>query len=59
MDREEVICSCLGVTKGMVEDAVKNGAKTLEAVQEATEAGTVCGACIEDLENLIAELTAK
>lgn len=57
MNPDEVICSCLDITKGMIEEAVKSGAKTLEDVQEINSVGTICGSCIEDVENLIAELT--
>lgn len=59
MDPDEVICSCLDITKGMIQEAVNNGARTLEDVQEANSVGTICGACIEDVESLIAELTAQ
>ncbi len=59
MNPDEVICSCLNITKGMIKEAVDNGAKTFEEVQEKTDVGTVCGSCIEDVENLIAELTGK
>lgn len=59
MNPDEIICSCLDITKGMIQEAVNNGAATLEEVQEVTKAGTVCGACIEEVENLIAELTGK
>ena len=59
MNSDEVICSCLDITQGMIQEAVNNGAKTLEDVQEINSVGTVCGACIEDVENLIAELTGK
>ena len=59
MNPDEVICSCLDITKGMIQEAVNNGAKTLEDVQEINNVGTVCCACIEDVENLIAELTSK
>ena len=59
MDSDEIICSCLDITKGMIEEAVNNGAKTLEDVQEVNSVGKICGACIEDVEQLIAELTAK
>ena len=59
MNPDEVICSCLNTTKGMIKEAVDNGAKTFEEVQEKTDVGTVCGTCIEDVENLIAELTGK
>lgn len=59
MNPDEVICNCLNITKGMIQEAVSNGAKTLEEVQAINEVGTVCGACVEDVEHLIAELTAK
>ena len=59
MNPDEVICSCLNITKGMIKEAVDNGAKTFEEVQEKTDVGTVCGTCIEDVENLIAELSGK
>ncbi len=56
---DEIICSCLDITRGMIKEAVDNGAKTLEDVQEVNSVGTVCGSCIEEVENLIAELTGK
>lgn len=37
----------------MIKDAVDAGASTLEEVQEATSAGTICGACIEDVRHLV------
>ncbi|MBQ8804621.1 MAG: (2Fe-2S)-binding protein [Tyzzerella sp.] len=53
MDLEKVVCDCLGITNGMIKDAVDAGASTLEEVQEKTEAGTVCGACNEDIQHLV------
>ena len=41
MNPDEVICSCLDITKGMIEEAVKSGAKTLEDVQEINSVGTI------------------
>ena len=57
MDREKTICSCFGITAGEIEDAVKNGATTFEEVQDATNAGAGCGACISEVTELIEELT--
>lgn len=48
MNLEKIVCHCLGITNGMIKDAVESGAKTLEEVQEMTGAATVCGACQED-----------
>lgn len=53
MNLDEVVCSCLNITNGMIKEAVDNGANTLEEVQEATSVGTVCGVCIDDVQNLI------
>lgn len=53
MDLDKIVCNCLSVTNGMIKEAVDAGASTLDEVQEATGAGTVCGACIEDVEHLI------
>ena len=56
---DEIICSCLDITRGMIQEAVNNGAKTQEDVQEDNSDGTDCGSCIEEVEQLIAELTSK
>lgn len=59
MDRSDVICACLDITYGDIEDAVKDGAATFEEVQEKTQVGTVCGACIGSVEEMIEELKSK
>lgn len=53
MNLDKVVCNCLNITNGMIKDAVDAGAHTLEDVQESTGAGTVCGACIEDIQHLV------
>ena len=53
MDFNKVVCNCMNITNGMIKEAVDAGASTLEEVQEATGAGTICGACVEDVEHLI------
>lgn len=58
MDMDQVVCSCANVTNGMVKDAIDAGATTLEEVEEATGAGTICEVCIEDLKNLVEEFTS-
>lgn len=45
------------ITKGEIEDAIKEkGLKTVEEVQEETEAGTVCGSCVDDIEEVLKEV---
>ncbi|MBQ8663742.1 MAG: (2Fe-2S)-binding protein [Eubacterium sp.] len=53
MNLDEIVCPCLGTTNQMIKDAVDNGATTLEEVQQETNAGTVCGACLEDIQESI------
>lgn len=59
MDLDKIVCNCLGVTNGMIKDAVTSGATTIEEVQEATGAGTVCGACIDDVQHLIDQFVSE
>ncbi len=59
MDLNKVVCSCMGVTSGMIKEAVDSGATTLEEVQEATGAGTVCGACLDDVKRLVNEFVSE
>ncbi len=53
MDLEKTVCYCMSVTAGMIKDAVDSGAGTVEEVQEATGAGSVCGSCLEEVQKLV------
>lgn len=59
MDLDETVCECLDITKGMIKDAVIAGASTLEEVQDKTCAGTICGACIDDIQCLIEQFVKE
>lgn len=59
MNRDKIVCYCNGITNGMIKDVIDEGANTLEEVQEATGAGTVCGACLENVENLVHAFVAE
>ncbi|MDD6183165.1 MAG: (2Fe-2S)-binding protein [Lachnospiraceae bacterium] len=59
MDYDKIVCNCMGVTNGMIKEAVDAGAKTVAEVQDATGAGTVCGACLEDIQHLVDEFAGK
>lgn len=57
MDREEIICNCMEITRGEIEDAIKSGGlKTIDEVGDAIEAGTVCGSCHDDIEDILKEI---
>ncbi|MFW5706552.1 MAG: (2Fe-2S)-binding protein [Bacteroidota bacterium] len=60
MNREDIICTCLDITKGTVEDAIKSKKlKSVQQVQDETEAGTICGGCVDDIYLLLEEINGK
>lgn len=56
MERDEIICPCLDISVGQIMDAYEDGATTADAVKDMTGAGSVCGACIDQIEDLLTEL---
>ena len=50
-----VVCTCLNITDRDIEQAVKDGARTWEELQERTKIGTVCGGCKGRAEDLLVE----
>ncbi len=49
----EVICNCVGVTKDQIVEAKRNGAKTVEEIGDVTQAGTICGVCVDDIQEIL------
>jgi len=55
-----LICTCMEVYRNTIVEAIKeNGLKTVDEVGEATEAGTVCGECQDDIQELLDEVNGK
>ena len=53
---DRVVCYCKDITYSQIKKAVLEGADTLDKVAEACDgAGTICGACIAEIEEIIAE----
>jgi nitrogen fixation NifU-like protein len=50
------ICHCLSITDKDIEAAFNQGARTWEALQEATKMGTVCGKCKDTAMELLHQL---
>ena len=48
-----MLCKCKKVSVEEVVNAVKNGADTVEKVEEVTGAGSPCGKCRRLIENII------
>lgn len=59
LNLDKTVCECLGVTAGMIKDAIDNGATTLEEVQDATGAATACSVCTDDVQRLVDYFTTE
>jgi len=58
MENNDIVCNCMQITKGEIVEAIKAGnLNTIEEVGDITEAGTVCGTCQDDIEEIINETT--
>lgn len=57
MSDNDIVCNCMQVTRGEIVKAVKEKKlKTVEEVGEATGAGTGCGGCQPDIQEILDEI---
>ncbi|MGD0244841.1 MAG: (2Fe-2S)-binding protein [Streptosporangiaceae bacterium] len=47
------VCLCLGITSGVVQQAIEDGARTTKKVAESCGAGSVCGRCAHTIRTMI------
>ena len=59
MKRNKMACNCKSVSYGMIEDAVRNGARAYEEAQAVLRFGTGCGKCREFIEFLIRDINEE
>ncbi len=52
------VCICKNVTDTQVRAAIEDGARSVQDVGRATRAGTCCGACHDEIDDLIARHAA-
>ena len=50
MHDEDIVCTCMSVSVRDIKTAIEAGASSFQEVQDATGAGTVCGACNDVLD---------
>ena len=51
------VCSCMNVGRNTILGAIEGGCTSVDAIGEATSAGTSCGSCRPELADLIARAT--
>ncbi len=54
-----IVCNCMNVTDKDIEDAVLEGAKDYQTLQEMTKLGTVCGGCKDEALTVMEEYVKK
>lgn len=57
MAEDTLICTCNEIYKSEIVKAIKeNGLKTVDEVGDVTTAGTVCGQCQDDIQDILNEI---
>ena len=57
MEDDILICSCNNIYRSEIVKAIKEkGLKTIDEVGEVTTAGTICGQCQDDIQEIINEI---
>lgn len=57
MKEDKLICTCMDVYKSTIVKAIQEkGLTTVEDVGSATEAGTVCGQCQEEIQQILDQI---
>ena len=51
------VCNCKNINRGELSQCIKNGAMSLQCIQEKTGASTVCGSCEPLVSSLLGEAT--
>ncbi|MEM6712277.1 MAG: molybdopterin-dependent oxidoreductase [Pseudomonadota bacterium] len=54
-DTGPTVCSCFSIGRLTIQDAITEGAKTVDAVGAACNAGTNCGSCRSEIASIIAQ----
>ena len=47
------VCICRAVSERTIESAINSGARTIDALQRATGAGTSCGSCLPAISRVL------
>ncbi len=50
-----LVCTCMGVMKSEILDAINNGADTFEQLSQDLGVGTGCSSCVEEVQQMLAK----
>ena len=58
-DAGALVCSCFGVGRNAIEEAIRAGCADARALGKRLKAGTNCGSCVPELNRILAASTAE
>lgn len=51
---KKIVCNCMNVKRSEILDAIRdNQLESADDVQDYTDAGTVCGKCMDEIEDIV------
>lgn len=54
---DPIVCSCMDIRKSQIVKAIQDNKLSLVSeVQTATQAGTICSACVDEIQNIINQI---
>lgn len=54
-----VVCTCMGVMRSEIEQAIVQGATTFQALSDQLGVGTGCSSCIDEVCQILAEVKKR
>lgn len=58
-EQDYLVCTCMGVMKSEILDAIDQGVDTMEGLAEELGIGTGCTSCVEEVEQMLAQKQKK
>lgn len=59
VEQDYLVCTCMGVMKSEILEAIDNGNDTFEGLAEELGVGTGCTTCVEEVEQMLAQKSKK
>jgi len=59
VEQDYLICTCMGVMKSEIVDAISRGAVTFQALSAELGVGTGCSSCVEEVSQILEREKSK
>lgn len=55
IEQDYLICTCMGVMKSEIVEAIDRGARTFQALSDELGVGTGCTTCVEEVNQILSK----